>query len=187
MPAPPNFPDSPLTSFVRGLMATPALAGVDVIPGAAGLARQTAPWRVVIFPHDGSIARPSDASVSIADDNQQLLVELWGKGSSSGNAADATFADWNACWALLQRFLQALAEQGENPTNPDSPGAFWEVVDGPGWDTKPDTNQQGMAIRLLVSACLPISAASDDVGHTGDNWPQGTATGVAINGTPGAP
>src|SRR5579864_8502641 len=125
MPA--NFPDSPLTSFVRGLKATKALKGVEIIPGAPGLPRQTGPQRIVIWPTDGAWDQPGDLSVSIYDVQQQLVAELWGKGSSGANADEAIFADWNATWALLVAFMQALVEQGENPTNPTVPGAFWQA------------------------------------------------------------
>lgn len=172
-----------LSRFVRLLRSSRALKGVEVLPGSRSLPMQTAPRRIVIYPSQGQFVEPGDRTLSIVDVEQQVLADLWGKGSSGGDAAAAQLADWNATEDLLVKFVQALAEQGENPTDPTHPGAFWETT-GLAWDMSPDTTQQGTSIQVTCSARLPIAAASDDTGHVGDAWTQGTAEAVDINGAP---
>jgi hypothetical protein len=180
-----NFADCPLTLFVRALKATKALRGIEILPGAPALARQTAPQRIVIWPADGEFDQPGDVSVSIFDDKQQVIVECWGKGSSSGGQDETALQDWNAAWNLVVRFMQGLVEQGENPQQPTAPGSYWEVVGGPSWEQAEDATKQGTAIRLLCMIRCPIPAAPDDEGHVGDNWTQGgPVAGVDIEGAP---
>jgi hypothetical protein len=179
-----NFNDCPLTLFVRALKATKALSGVEVLAGAAQLPRQTAPWRIVTFPTTGDFVEAGDET-NLFDVQQPLVAELWAQGSTSGaNPDEATLQDWNAVWALLVRFMQALSEQAANPQEPTAPGTFWEAVGGPEWGTATDTSQQGVSIKVMCQARCAIPAASNDQGHVGDNWPQGTAESVAINGAP---
>jgi hypothetical protein len=181
---PTNFTDAPITLFIRALRATRALRGVEVLVGTKQLPAQTAPNRLVIWPFDANWDEPGDLSVSLVDVEQQVVAELWGKGSSSSaNPNEAVLADINACWGLLVAFVQALAEQGENRQQPDVPGAFWEVVGPIGWDTGKDTNQQGTSVKVICQIRCAVPAASDDQGHVGDNWQQGTVKGVSISTT----
>lgn len=180
-------PASSLSDFLRRLMRTVALRGIEIVPGAPGMARQTAPGRIVLWPQDGGFVEPGDKSVSIADSVQQFIAECWGKGTSSGAGNEPTFADWDATWRVMTLLLQGLAEQGENPTDPTSPGYFWELVAGPGFNRAQDTTQQGTSLQVLFSVRLPIAAASTDTGHVGDNWSSGTAESVDVDAPPYAP
>lgn len=179
--------DSPITDLARRLKRTRALRGIEVLPGAPQMAMQTAPGRIILWPSDGTFADPGDKSVSIIDIEQQVIVECWGKGSSSGAADEATYASWNATWRLLVLFIQALAEQGENPTDPTDPGLFWQMAAGPRWNPDRDTTQQGTSVQILLAARLAVPAASDDTGHVGDNWTHGEAEDVAVDAPPYAP
>src|SRR4051794_37038362 len=97
-----NAPVSQLSEFFRAMRATKALRGVLLMPGADAVPKQTSPNRIVIWPTDGDFDDPADATVSLRDVQQQLVAEIWGKGSASSADPDAaTLADWDATWALF--------------------------------------------------------------------------------------
>lgn len=178
----PNAADCPITDFCRRLKRTKALSGVEVLVGATSLPRQTGAGRIVIWPHDGEWKEPSDKSIALADIDQQVIAECWGRGSPTTSSPDEqALQDLNVTWMLLQQLARAMEEQGSNPgSSPNDPGYFWKTVGVVGWNGSQDTSSDGTSVKVLFTAIVPVLAASDDTGHVGDNWFSGVATGVAI-------
>ncbi len=181
-----NTPDCGIVIFFRGLMASKALRGVEILPGSNELPAMTGPNRIVIFPDSGDFIEAGDVTANIVDVNQNWRAELWGKGTSTkaGSPVEARLADWNAAWLLVVKLLQAESEQARNPNDPINPGVYWTTTGGPEFSLANDTNEQGTCITMRGLVRVAIPAADGDVGHEGDNWSQGTVNSTSIDGLP---
>lgn len=181
-----NAPDCPIVDFIRRLKRTRALKNIEILAGSPSLPRQTSPGRIVIWPFEGKWKDPSDKSIAIADVEQQIIAECWGKGSPTTAGADEqALQDMNVTWLLLQQLARALEEQGANSgVTPNDPGYYWRADSALAWNDESDTSTNGTSVKVLFSATVPVLAASDDQGHVGDNWPFGVAEAVDIQRSP---
>jgi hypothetical protein len=166
----PAAPKGPFVSLRDALRQTTALKGIaEVMLGNRSSPKNTAPWRVVLYPTGGSYIGSSDKPNNACDLKQNFRAELWAKGQT--NDPDS---DYDACWYLHTRFLQAMDEQARDWMGTGAAGFYYEGL-VPAWNTDTDTSAQGVALGVAFTVQLPVPAAAGDEGHVGEAWPQGTA------------
>lgn len=166
----PNFPRQHFTALRDRLRTTTALKGIaEVLLGARDQPKNTQPWRIVLYPTGAPYVAGSDKSITVTDARQGLRAECWAKGQTNDPGSD-----YDACWYLVQRLLQAMEEQAQNFDGNGSAG-YWYDAERCEWNTDTDTSAQGVALAVLLTVQLPVVSAAGDEGHVGDAWEYGVA------------
>jgi hypothetical protein len=160
-----NEPKSPITALAERLAQQPALKDnrVPVYAGRKAQARSTDARRIILFPHKATPQPGTSQPESLADFNQVMVAECWGR-------------DVEETWALQTWLIQALQSQAEgtdeDPNDASSgPGYWWDLL-GADWDVDPDTTTKGETVGVMFTIRLTVAAAPYDYGHLG-NWPTG--------------
>lgn len=136
---------SPFDDLATALEQTAELTavGAKVFAHAAGLAKQGAPYRIVLLPASGIYESPDDSDAALRKAKTTIEAHLW---------AD----DGEKLWDLHQRLLQALEAQAHGGDEEDDPaGDFYTPVDF-SFPTTPDTAKKGeaMTVRFVIDLAM---------------------------------
>lgn len=133
--------DDEIEMLAAKLSASTSLAGVQIMPGVANLAKVTAPRRIVLYPDEGTYEDPTDQRASICDVKLRCIASIWG-----GSEREARYIR-----KLLFRSL-------------DEPGAVDWKFDTEKHNTGPDTTINGAHLDVYFRFQISIDRLPNGVG-----------------------